>query len=423
MTAPVYKQFCVFRTALYALAALVFLMNPPFALAAANPAYTVEGVEVDVTAENAVKAREKALDEVQVKAYQMLAERFLSPEELKTFKAPDPVTVSSLVQDFEVTNEQLSKTRYKGTYTVRFRPTAMKMQMASQGKVYSDTPRKPVLVLPFLEQGSGTTLWSETNPWMAAWRTMPADANAMAPTVVPLGDAEDMAQISDEQGLQYDPMRVQELASRYNADDIAILMASSAPTPSAQGKLTINIYNNGFEGPTFVQKVVVDQMAGETDAAVYARAAAKVKDILRSNWKSNAAYNPAAPQTATAATTVTTTTTTTTYAPPHVSGNPAIPHTRPALGPSQNYAASAKFGSVQDWVRLKSTLDRIYGVQAVIVKGLKSREAQLDIRFAGDIGNLQIALQNAGITMRAGYGGAPLELYIANGGAQPIYRN
>lgn len=419
MTAPVYKQFCVFRTALYALAALVFLVNAPMALAAANPAYTVEGVEVDVTAENAVKAREKALDEAQVKAYQMLAERFLSPEEMKTFKAPDPITVSSLVQDFEVTNEQLSKTRYKGTYTVRFRPTAMRMQMASQGKVYSDTPRKPVLVLPFLEQGAGTTLWSETNPWMAAWRAMPAEANAMTPTVLPLGDAEDMAFIADNEGLQYDPLRVQELASRYNADDIAILMASSVPTPSSQGRLTVNIYNNGFEGPTFVQKVVVDQMAGETDEAVFARAAAKVKDLLRTNWKANAAYNPAAPQT----TTTVTTTTTTTYAPPHVSGQPAIPQTRPALGPSQNYAASAKFASVQDWVRLKSTLDRIYGVQAVVVKGLKSREAQLDIRFAGNINNLQVALQNAGIMMRAGYAGAPLEIYIANGGAQPIYRN
>ena len=418
MAAPVYKQFCVFRTALYALAALIFLVNPLSAHAAANPAYTVEGVEVDVTAENAVKAREKAFDEAQVKAYQMLAERFLSPEELKTFKAPDPVTVSSLVQDFEVTNEQLSKTRYKGVYTVRFRPNAMKMQMASQGKVYSDTPRKPVLVLPFLEQGTGTTLWGETNPWMAAWRAMPADTNAMAPTVVPLGDAEDMAQISDEEGLQYDPMRVQELASRYNADDIAIVMASSVPTPSSQGRVTVNIYNNGFEGPTFVQKVVVDQMAGETDQAVFARAAVKVKDLLRSNWKANAAYNPAAPQTTTAVTT-----TTTTYAPPHVSGQPAIPQTRPALGPSQSYAASAKFASVQDWVRLKNTLDRIYGVQAVVVKGLKSREAQLDIRFAGNVNNLQLALQNAGITMRPGYGGGPLELYIANGGAQPIYRN
>lgn len=420
MTAPVYKQFCVFRTALYALAALVFLIIPAVAHAAANPAYTVEGVEVDVTAENAVKAREKALDEAQVKAYQMLAERFLSPEAMKTFKAPDPITVSSLVQDYEVTNEQLSTTRYKGVYTVRFRPNAMKNQMASQGMVYSDTPRKPVLVLPFFENGANTALWSETNPWMRAWRAMPADGGFTQSTVLPLGDAEDMAQVSDAEGLQYDPMRVQELATRYNADDVAILLASTVPTPTTQGKVVVNIYNNGFEGPVFVQKITVDQMAGETDDAVYARAAQKVKDILRSNWKANAAYNPAVQPPSAQTTTVTTQTTV--YGRPPAAANAPIPYTRPALGPSQTYAAHAKFSSVQDWVRMKSTLDRVYGVQAVMIKTLKPREAQLDIRYAGPINQLQLALQNAGIMMRAGQNGA-VELYVGGYQQQPIYRN
>lgn len=419
MTAQVYKQFCVFRTALYALAVLVFLIIPAIAHAAVNPAYTVEGVEVDVTAENAVKAREKALDEAQVKAYQMLAERFLSPEELKNFKAPDPITVSTLVQDYEVTNEQLSTTRYKGVYTVRFRPTAMKNQMASQGMVYSDTPRKPVLVLPFFENGADTSLWNETNPWMRAWRAMPADGGAMQPTVLPLGDAQDMAQVSDAEGLQYDPMRVQELATRYNADDVAVLLASTVPTRTAQGRLIVNIYNNGFEGPVFVQKVTVDQMAGEGDDAVYARAAQQVKDILRSNWKANAAYNPAFQQPPAARTV---TTQTTVYGRPPAGAAAPVPYTRPALGPSQTYAAHAKFASVQDWVRMKSTLDRVYGVQAVMIKTLKPREARLDIRYAGPINNLQLALQNAGIMMRAGQNGA-VELYLGGYQQQPIYRN
>jgi hypothetical protein len=419
MTAPVYKQLCVFRTALYALAVLVFLIIPAIAHAASNPAYTVEGVEVDVTAENAVKAREKALDEAQVKAYQMLAERFLSPDELKNFKAPDPITISSLVQDYEVTNEQLSTTRYKGVFTVRFRPNAMKNQMASQGMVYSDTPRKPVLVLPFYEQGADTALWNETNPWMRAWRALPAGGGAMQSTVLPLGDAEDMAQVSDAEGLQYDPMRMQELAARYNADDVAILLASAVPTQTAQGRLVVNIYNNGFEGPVFVQKVTVDQMPGEDDEAVYARAAQKVQDILRSNWKANAAYNPSVQQQSTAQTV---TTQTTVYGQPPAARNAPIPYTRPALGPSQTYMAHAKFASVQDWVRMKSTLDRVYGVQAVMIKTLKPREAQLDIRYAGPVNNLQLALQNAGIMMRARQDGA-IELYIGGYPQQPVYRN
>jgi len=411
MVAPIYKQSAPLRTAFYLLLAGFFLMFPHGLRAETNPAYTIEGVEVDVTAENAVKAREKALDEAQVKAYRMLAERFLSPEEMATFKDPDPVTASSVVQDFEVTKEQLSKKRYKGVFTIRFRPNAMKMQMASQGRAYSDVARKPVLVLPFYQVGGSTTLWSETNPFMRAWRALPVDKNIMQPTVLPLGDANDMAQVDDADALQYDTMEVQELANRYGAEDVAILVASSEPTQTVQGRLAINIYNNGFEGPTFVQKLLVDQQPNETEDALFARAATQIKALLRSDWKSNAAYVPGT-------TTTTTTVTTTTYGQPQTTTAAPIPYTRTALGPSTNYGARARFASVQDWVRLKNTLDRVYGVQAVMIKSMKSREALLDIRYAGEISALQLALQNAGIMMRASPTG--LEIFMA-ASQQPLY--
>ena len=68
MAAPIYKQFVPVRTVFYMLLAAFFmaffLTIPAISHAETNPAYTVEGVEVDVTAENAVKAREKAMDDL-----------------------------------------------------------------------------------------------------------------------------------------------------------------------------------------------------------------------------------------------------------------------------------------------------------------------------------------------------------------------
>ena len=420
MAAPIYKQSMPVRTAFYMLFAAIFMVFCPAANAEPNPAYTVEGVEVDVVAENAVKAREKAVDEAQVKAYQMLAERFLGEEAMKTFKMPDPVTISAVVQDFEVTKEQLSKKRYKGTYTVRFRPNAMKMQMASKGISYSDAPKKPVLVLPFYQVGGQTVLWSDTNPWMYAWRSFSSTTNV----ILPIGDANDIAQVNDADALQYDPVEVQELAARYGADDVAIVLASPEPT-GTQGRVVVNIYNNGFEGPTFVRKMEIVQQPGEEETTMFQRAAGQVRAFLGDNWKANAAYNPAiaAPQPPVSpATTVTTTT---------YGGQPQMPitqqaqmapapYTRTALGPSKLYPARARFGSVQDWVRMKNTLDRVYGMQAVMIKSLKSREAVLDIRYAGDIPALQLALQNAGIMMR-GAQDCMLEIY-SGAGSTPAYR-
>ena len=413
MADPIYKQFAQARTAFITLITAVFLCFSPMALAETNPAFTVEGVEVDMKASNAVKAREAALAEAQVKAYQILAERFLSPEELKTFKAPDADAISYLVQDFEVTNEQLSTKRYKGVFTIRFRPNAMKTQMASQGKVMPDGPRKPVLVLPFYQDTGTPLLWSDSNPFMRAWRNLPSDKSMMQPTVLPLGDVQDIQQISDEEGLQYDPLEVQELANRYGADDVAILIATPEATATTQGRVAVALYNNGFEGPVFVQKMTFDQLPDETTEALFTRAAMKLKSVLRENWKANAAYNPAIQQP------VQQTTVTTIYAQ-NPSANAGIPLTRPALGPSKTYEVRARYASVQDWVRMKNTLDRIYGVQAVAIKSLKPRESMLDILYAGELSALQLAMQNAGIILRGAQGGG-IEIYM--GGTTPQTTN
>jgi hypothetical protein len=418
MARPIYKQSMPVRTAFYMLLAAFFMVFSPASRAETNPAYTVEGVEVDVVAENAVKAREKAVDEAQVKAYQMLAERFLGEEAMKTFKTPDPITVSSLVQDFEVTKEQLSKKRYKGTYTVRFRPNTFKGSMAAKGISYSDAPKKPVLVLPFYQTGGDTVLWSDANPWMNAWRSFSSTTNV----IVPIGDANDIAQVNDSDALQYDPLQVQELAARYGADDVAIVLASPEPT-GTQGRIVVNVYNNGFEGPTFVRKLEIDQQAGEQEATMFQRAAGQVRAFLGENWKSNAAYNPSI---ATPAPQTTTTVTTTTYGQPQIPVTQApqtaapVPYTRTALGTPKTYIARARFNSVQDWVRMKNTLDRVYGMQSVMIKSLKSREAALDMRYAGDISALQLSLQNAGLTMRGAQDGV-LEIY-SGAGATPVYR-
>jgi len=412
MAAFTYKQLGVLRTVFCLLMTVFSMTFAGLAMAQPNPVYTVEGVEVDITAKNAVEARQQALDEAQVKAYQMLAERLLSPEDLKNFQAPDANTVSLLVQDYEVTNEQLSKVRYKGTFTIRFRPNAMKSQMASQGRVYSDVQQKPLLVLPFYQDKGQSVLWGDTNPWMSAWRTVPADQESLQPIAVPLGDAADVADIGDEDAQQYDPMKVQELATRYGADDAVIVVANTEPGEGGK-VLIVNIYKHGFSGPEFVQKISLQQQPGETDDALMSRAVTRVKGLLRQDWKNNAAY---VPPTSTA-------TTTTIVQPmgqaPATQPYPVMP--QQAAGPAYTYNCYARFATVQDWVRLKGSLDRTPGVQVVLVKTLKPHEALLDVRFAGNINQLQASLQNAGIMMHASSESEPIELYM-NGLQAPYGR-
>lgn len=437
MADPIYRQFAAARIVFY----LCLLALPPVAAAPSfaqpDTTYTVEGVEADAKAKNAVMAREKALAEAQVKAYRILAEKLLPPEEMASFKDIDADTASMLVQDFEVTNEQLSTTRYKGTFTIRFRPSAVRGQLGSRGSAATaaqaagaQQPQgKPVLVLPFFEYGGRTTLWSEGNPWMAAWKRGPGLSAQGAPqqAVVPLGDALDISKLNDEAGLRADPVRVQELAARYGADDVAFALASADPVSAANGRLTVNLYKNAFEGPVFVRKLSVDRFPGETEEQLYSRAAAQVKAALLQNWKSSAAaYDPmtsySAQQPQVPARTAVPRTLYGQQAVPAAPSRQAaapVPYTRPALGTAQSYNAVARYASAQDWVRMKNTLDRVYGMQAVMVRTLKPREAALEIRYAGTLPALQLALQNAGISMRANPVAGTIELYPA---ASAVYR-
>lgn len=387
----VYRHFQTVRTALCAALAGVILLGGP--ALAGDDRYTVEKVEVDVTAANAVEARNKALDAAQVKAYRMLAERIYGADAMANFKDPDPVTVSSMVQDFEVTNEQLSKVRYKGVFTVRFRPNAIRQYLPSA--TYAATAAVatvPTLILPYYRSGTRTVLWDDANLWLKAWTAPTADISAAQKDdalIVPMGDILDVSQMPDDKALTYDPKMLDQMMGRYGADDAAILIA----VPKEEG-LEVSVYQALRSGPAFAQTMLITKMASEDEAGLNARAADRLREVMRGNWK-NA---PAAPP------------------QEQVAATPETPYeTQPAIattpaGPAQSYNGRVVFANVQEWVRLKQLMERAPGVRSVMVRGLKPREAQVVVTFAGDAVGLATAMQQAGVVVRtpvnqpAGYG-------------------
>ena len=70
----IYKVFQTFRTALIGVAGFMILTSvAPFPASAGEDVFTVSGVKVDVKAENAVAAREKAFESAQTVAFTALA--------------------------------------------------------------------------------------------------------------------------------------------------------------------------------------------------------------------------------------------------------------------------------------------------------------------------------------------------------------
>jgi hypothetical protein len=385
----IYKHFA--RAGIVFCMAVGLICAPRPALAEDSALYTVEGVAVDVTAKNAVEARTKALDEAQVKAYRQWLEKNLGAEKAAEYPDLDPVSVSAMVQDFEITKEQLSATRYKGLFTVRFRPSALRHMApassapadaeATPDTAYSYTdpqadtadqtastaPAGATLVLPFYQSNGRSVLWEGDNPLRAAWSRTPMTAETGM--VLPLGDLTDIGTIKDDQPLTFDPAAMEKMLARYQSTQAAILIAA----PNAVKGLDVNIYSFlPGEKPHFIRTIQIMPDGTPDPGLIYARAVEQSKPIIQASAKPSTIYpKPVAP----------------------------APVAMPA-GPAQSYTGRVHFNSVQEWVKMKNTLDRLPGMRSVMIKTLSPRMAEVDMSFSGDPQLLSVAMGQAGMSLK-----------------------
>ncbi|NCO02612.1 MAG: DUF2066 domain-containing protein [Alphaproteobacteria bacterium] len=362
LTAFSYRHLQRLRTVFYA--ALMVMCFADQA-ASASALYTVENVEVDVTADNAVQARKKAFVEAQVKAYQMLSERLLAEDPQAKIEELDADAISYLVQDFEVTKEQLTAKRYKGNYTIRFRSDAFKKKAVAQGRSYTDLPRGAILVLPYYQSAGNTILWSPMNPFMAAWARAPKSGDPMSSIVVPIGDIDDVAAVNEYSPLSYDPSRFEKMRSRYGAKDAMIVLVAPEMSPDGRETLKLSLYNAAPNGPEFSGQFTVEGEMGEATQSLYDRAVTQTKQQFKSEWKNETAI------------------------------------TTNTLG---TINAVMPFGTMRDWIESKRTLESVSGINAIRVTKLSPRQASMDIDFVGELARLNRALQRSGIIMTSSEG-------------------
>ena len=223
----------------------------------------VTDVIVDKTAANAVVAREEAMAEARGLAFRMLAERHLSPSAYANLTVPDDITISTLVQDFEIKTEQLSSTRYVANYTVRFRDAvrnyisipvmprqsydynaaapqprqgqvqnpAMANQQQAAGDMMPPTlDDGSVLLLPYYENMAGkTVLWEDPNPWRQMWQlSPPRQANGQHQVVVPMGDIGDISAGAADAVWSGDYTAVEKLRRQYGVGKVVLAVANKS---------------------------------------------------------------------------------------------------------------------------------------------------------------------------------------------------
>ncbi len=372
----IHKTFYGFRTVfLYIFAILLCAQSAH----AANPLFTIEDVKVDITAVSAVAARAQAFDKAQVDAFQTLAERMLSASDLAQFKAPDVDTISTMIQDYEISDERLSSVRYVASYKIRFRDDAVARYFANSNVAYTAVSANPALVLPFLRKDGKTMLWSPYNNWKEAWDRAGDVSSGVVPLLVPLGDIADVRDIGDESAMDYNNTNLNQILERYSASEAIILIAEPDATLSrvqnasdaAVGNLAVQIYRTDRGRPEYVQQV--DVLAGGTDtlANVMDRAVTSVRGALKSNWKSQIAESP--------------------------------------MAAASHIEARVAYTSLKEWAETQSALRRAYGVRDIKIRSVTPNEARVELGYEGDVNRLSLGLSQSGLTLEppqgAGQGG------------------
>ena len=335
------------------------------ARAADDLAFTVVGIKEDVTADNAAAARDQAFVQAQQNAFRKLAERLLSDEDARALAMPEATDISAMIKNFEITDEKIAPVRYAATYTFRFKGDAVHEFLSGQGKAFTDVRSKPVLVVPFYQQGAQTVLWGAANPWLAAWSRIES-YQGLVPVIVPIGDVSDVADMTGDKALTYQAQNLYDLTMRYGAGEAIILVAApgggdeAAPPNFVPAALSVSLYRTDNGAPEMTQKIQVGAADAEDGETIFDAGVRKVRETLLHDWKSKTMVGPA-------------------------QGN--------------NLKAHVSFSSLQEWADTQKALSRVQGVSDVQLVSLTPGGAQIDLVFQGSEDRLRLALAQADMTL------------------------
>lgn len=344
---------------------LVFIYSSFFGAStfAAGPVETspfaMQGVEVDVTDSSAATAKEKALIEVQKKAFVGLAEKLGDAEAADQLARLDDKRIIPLLKSLSIEEEKISPGRYQGRFTVRFLPEKIKPIFASVGIQLPQSQGPAMLVVPVWQNEQGqTSLWDD-NVWRKAWQNLNAQ-QAQIPLIIPLGDQDDSSTLSAQDAVNSDPIKLEALRRRYDVKTLLVAFAEPAP----DGGIHAHMVGSSPLGKITIDKIYKADTGTLNDSAIMA--AQRFHTLMIEKFRNDQAKIAAK------------------------SANPNAP---------QSIAVAIPFTSPTQWNGLRARILSTPGVMGVDVTSLDAEGASARLVYSGDLQDMQSSFQASGLEM------------------------
>jgi hypothetical protein len=314
--------------------------------------YTISGIDVDVNAADAVKARQQGVQEAKRQASRMLLDRLVSAEDRGRVPPLDDARLDGMVRGVEFVRERSAPNRYIATLNVVFAADQAKAWLADSGVKVVETVSRPALVVPLWKGPAGVEALDDRNVWREAWRTLDT-GNSAVPVTVVRGDPADQSALSAEEAYVGDVAALSRLNERYRAPTIivAIVEGDKDTGPLSVGAIR---YDTKTGARSEIAKVPVESSAqlGEAVKKMHAR--------LDEDWRSIAVVRR--------------------------DSQDAIDVVVPirALG---------------DWVQVRQRLGAVPAIKSMAVRSLESDRAELHLEYYGTSDELQRTLAQAGLRL------------------------
>lgn len=322
--------------------------------------YAVQGVEVDITDANAAAAKEKALIEVQMRAFVDLAQKLGNADAADAMAQLDQKRVIPLLKSLSIEEEKISPGRYQGRFTVRFLPDKIKPIFANAGISLPQSQGPAMLVVPVWQNGQGqTSLWDD-NIWRKAWQSLNAQ-QAQIPLIIPLGDREDSSTLSAQDAVNNDPVKLEALRRRYDVKTLLVAFAEPAP----EGGIHAHMIGSSLLGKITIDKIYTADSGTLNDSAIMA--AQRFHSLVIDKFRADQTKTVTKPV------------------------NPNAP---------QSIAVAIPFTSPTAWNGLRARILSTPGVMGVDVTSLDAQGASAKLIYSGNLQDMQSSLQATGLQMQ-----------------------
>ena len=342
------------------------------ALADDDSPYTVAKIAVDVSAKNAVAAKETATAEAEKRGLDTVLRRVV-PFSFYA-KLPDlkPEEIEGLVDGISIRKEQYSTTRYIATLDVMFNAQGVKDLIANLGAPVSEERAPMISILPLVIEGDKVK--SANDGWRQAWLDLdlshgPTPANVLQPR--PGLESGTVRAV-----LAGDPGAFASVQGDYGGAPLVIavgqLVDSGQFITRLAGADGVGRLNYGRSSP----------LNGASPKAAAKDAAAFAYAVIEDRWKATRATPEAAV--------------------PARSGAGASGQAAPQGEPGRLVTAVVQFGGLKEWQQIRGRLVQVPGIRDLEINSLSARTASITFDYAGSLGRLQKVLGDSGFSFENG---------------------